>query len=164
MTSYNTQSATLECATSSTPPACDTAGPTGSDLSARAERVALVQMIVGEGDKLNRWEPPRTIYSPDTLRWCRHEELVILASHMGFDGSSWTEKAIIAELLTRQAQLNEVKHNVRAERVELAHAAIATCTQRLRDLLPPGVRLGDYLSYHKQHATKRKKRPARRIY
>lgn len=164
MNSYNTQSATSECATSSLRPACATAGPTGSDLSDRAERVALVQAIVGEGDKLNRWEPPRTVYSAETLRWCERQELLLLANRLGFDGSNWTDKAIIAELLTRQAQINEMKHDVRAERVDQAHSCLAVYITRLRELLPPGVRLGDYLSYHKQHVTQPKKRPARRIY
>lgn len=164
MNLYYTQSATSDSKTSSSRPACATAGPIGSYTSDRAERVALVQAIVGEGDKLNRWEPPRTVYSPDTLRWCERHELLLLANRMGFDGSSWTDKAIIAELLTRQAQINDMKHDVRAERVDQAQSCLAVYIERLRELLPPGVRLGDYLSYHKQHATQPKKRPARRIY
>ena len=144
---------------------CDSAGPIGSDTSARSERVALVDAIVSEGDQLARWESITTIYSVETLRWAKRKELQLIANRFDFDGSHYTDKAIIAEILTRQAQRISVAHDAREERVNQAQERIAKMADRLRAILPDGMRLGDYLNHHKHGTTKRQRpRPAARIY
>ena len=144
---------------------CDTAGPIGSDGSARSERVALVNAIVAEGDQLARWESITTIYSVETLRWAKRKELQLIANRFDFDGSHYTDKAIIAEILTRQAQRIAVAHDAREERVNQAQERISKMADRLRAILPDGMRLGDYLNHHKHERAKRQRfRPAARIH
>ena len=144
---------------------CDTAGPIGSDTSARSERVALVDAIVAEGDQLARWEPARTHYSVETLRWAKRKELMLIANRFDFDGTFYADNAIIAEILTRQAQRISVAHDAREERVNQAQERIAKMADRLRAILPEGMRLGDYLNHHKHETTKKQRpRPASRLY
>jgi hypothetical protein len=137
-------------------------------MSARSERVALVDAIVSEGDQLARWEPVTTRYSVETLRWAKRKELQLIANRFDFDATFYSDNAVISEILTRQAQRNSVAHDAREERVNQAQERIAKMADRLRVILPDGMRLGDYLNHHKhdkQKASARQRpRPAARIY
>jgi hypothetical protein len=96
---------------------CVTAGQTGSDTSARSERLALVEALATEPDRL----------------FCKQV--------------CNNRNDVEARILELEASM------LRMERM----------AQRLRELLPEGVRLGDYLIDSK-HAQKQRLRPARRIY
>lgn len=116
-----------------------------------------MQAIVAEGDQLNRGHAIRMRYTTNSLRLAKREELLLLANRYGFDGSTYTDKAIIVELCTRQAQIIDIERTARETRVAQAHERIAHMSDRLRELLPHGMTLGDYFQL-KSYAIR--KRPA----
>lgn len=96
---------------------CDTAGLTGRSTSERSERLALVEALATEPDRL----------------FC---------------------KQVCHNIDDVQARIMELDASMlRMERM----------TERLRQLLPEGVRIGDYLQI-KSNGKRERPRPARRIY
>lgn len=141
-----------------------TAGQTGSDTTARSERVALVEAIVSEGDQLARdTQGPEIIYSMSVLAQASRRQLLAIAKRCGFDGSCFDDLALMNHISVVQMQRTEIAQLVRHQRVEQAQERIALLIDRLRDILPEGVRLGDYLQ-DKSYGEKQRLRPARRIY
>lgn len=147
------------------PAKCDTAGPTGRNTAERLERVTLVQAIVAEGDQLERQRAQEIYYSASTLRHATLEELKLICNRHGIDADLYEKKGIIVELLNLQTEQRAMRLDARKLMVEQAHERIGHMTERLRELMPPGVRIGDYLKDHRNESTKRKRpRPAARIY
>jgi len=143
----------------------DTAGPTGRSSAERLERVTLVQAIVAEGDQLERHRAKDTYYSAGTLRHATLEELKLICNRHGIDADLYEKKGIIIELLNLQTEQKAMRREARELMVEQAHERISHMTERLRELMPPGVRIGDYLKDHRNEPSKRKRpRPAARIY
>ena len=143
---------------------CYTAGQTGSDTSDRLERISLVQAIVAEGDQLERWPEPASAYWLNSLHHVTREELLLLADKYGFDGTDYTDRGIVAELITRQDCERVIREEAREHRVRQAHERIQRYAERLRELLPEGMLLGDYLNAHKclTYTRRERKRPAYR--
>ena len=102
-------------------------------------------------------------FTAQSLRHAKRSELLLLANRYGFDGSSYTDKAIAAELITRQTQLIDIEHTAFDERVAQAQERIARLPQRLRELMPEGMRLGDYLQDY-EPTTRQRQAPRPRIY
>ena len=147
------------------PAKCDTAGPTGRNTAERLERVTLVQAIVAEGDQLERQRAQEIYYSASTLRHATLEELKLICNRHGIDADLYEKKGIIVELLNLQTEQRAMRLDARKLMVEQAHERIGHMTERLRELMPAGVRIGDYLKDHRNESTKRKRpRPAARIY
>ena len=144
---------------------CDTAGPIGSDTSARSERVALVEAIVAEGDQLARYEPVGPGHNASTLRCLQRPELLLIAHRFGIAGRLYTDSGLIVEILAEQSERMRFAQDSRIEKVNQAQERIAKMADRLRDILPEGMRLGDYLNHHKHETTKKQRsRPAARVY
>lgn len=144
---------------------CDSAGQTGRSTADRLERITIVEAIVAEGDQLDRHRAADTFYSAGTLRHASLEELKLICSRRGIDADLYEKKAIIVEILNLQTEQKAMRQEARKLLVEQAHERISRMTERLRELLPPGVRIGDYLQAPKHEQTKRQRsRPAARIY
>jgi len=144
---------------------CVTAGPTGSDTAERLERITIVEAIVAEGDQLDRQRAEDVFYSVGTLRHASIDELKLICNRHGIDADLYEKKALIVEILNLQTEQKAMRQEARKLLVEQAHERISRMTERLRELLPPGVRIGDYLQAPKHEQTKRQRpRPAARIY
>lgn len=144
---------------------CDLAGQTGRSTADRLERITIVEAIVAEGDQLDRQRVQDTYYSVSTLRHATEEELKLICSRLGIFGELYEKKALIIEILNVQTEKKAMKQEARKLLVEQAHERISRMTERLRELLPPGVRIGDYLQAPKHEQTKRQRsRPAARIH
>ena len=144
---------------------CDTAGPIGSDTSVRSERVALVDAIVAEGDQLARYEPIGPGHNASTLRCLQRPDLLLIADRFGIDGRLYTDSGLAVEILAEQSQRMRFAQESRIEKVNQAQERIAKMADRLRAILPEGMRLGDYLNHHKHETTtKQRPRPASRIH
>lgn len=174
MKKQTTSSRSAKAATSaksSTSHTCATAGPTGDATTGRAERIAItlgidreVEQLALVGDKAGSY------YSAQTLRYCERADLEALAGSWDIDVTVFSDKGLIAEILSRQSARWVAKHNARAMRVEQSLERITHLAERLRETLPDGMRLGDYYGEHKswkldklkQYGIK-KRRAARRV-
>jgi len=127
----------------------------------RQERVATARAIQREHDQLDPTREAESYFGVQALRLASQRELELIAQRLGIDCSTLNQKGIIAEILTRQAQLRELRHNARKMKVEQGMERITHLADRLREILPPGMTLGDYFGSYKQREMD--KRKARRI-
>ena len=88
-------------------------------------------------------------YSAQTLRHCDRDDLDALARGWDIKPELYSDKGIIAEILTRQSARWIAKHEARAMRVEQSLERITRLAERLRETLPDGMRIGDYYGEHK---------------
>lgn len=123
----------------------------------RQERVATARAIQREHDQLDPTREAESYFGVQTLRMASQHELELIAQRLGIDCSTLNQKGIIAEILTRQVQLRELRYNARKMKVELGMERITHLADRLREILPPGMTLGEYFgSYKHREQDKRK--------
>ena len=123
----------------------------------RQERVATARAIQREHDMLAPTREAESYFGVQALRIASQRELELIAQRLGIDCSTLNQKGISAEILTRQAHLRELRHNARKMKVEQGMERITHLADRLREILPPGMTLGDYFgSYKCREQDKRK--------
>ena len=123
----------------------------------RQERVATARAIQREHDQLDPNLKASIDWTLETLMRATEEERRLVGNRLGIDYTALSSKGLVAEILFVQRNQKRFAESARALKVEHAMERICKQADRLREILPPGMTLGDYFgSYKCREQDKRK--------